>query len=373
MINYALIGCGRIAANHIKAAMANRGELAIAAVCDIIPGRMEAVLHVCDPAETADTTVTAEPAEIKRYTDYKEMLREVRPQFAAIATESGKHAQIALDCLEAGCHVLIEKPIALRTSDALGICQAARRKGLTVGVCHQNRFNPAIQQLRRAYETGRFGNITHATARILWNRNDEYYTKAPWRGTWAMDGGVMMNQCIHNIDLLQWMLGGEAESITAMTRRAMRNIEGEDFGAALVRFKNGAIGIIEGTACLYPKNLEETLSVFGERGTAVIGGLAVNRIQAWQFDQPGPQDAEAAALPAGDPVNVYGGGHTPLYADFIKALLTGTKPLITGEEGMRAMQLVLGAYKSQKEGQCVRLQGLDFSTERMIGYFEQGI
>jgi len=361
MLKFLLLGCGRISPNHIRALAANSHEATISAVCDPKPGLAEAAAASYNKLTGSKPTV---------FTDSDRAIAQSGANCAAIATESGYHKALAISALEQGCHTLIEKPIALSTLDALQICETARAKGLTVGVCNQNRFNPAVRQLRRAVEAGRFGRITHATARILWNRNPAYYRQAPWRGTWAMDGGVLMNQCIHNIDLLQWMLGGEAETVTAMTRRAMRPIEAEDFGAALVRFKGGAIGGVEGTACVYPKNLEETLSVFGERGTAVIGGVAVNRIQTWQFDEIHPQDEEVASLPREDPTNVYGGGHTPLYRDFIKSIISGKQPLVNGEEGMKAMQIVLGAYLSQKEGRSIDLSGLEFSTELMAGAFK---
>lgn len=360
MLNFLLLGCGRISINHITAIAANREHARLTAVCDPKPGLAEA-------AALKYRELTGIMPEV--FTNSGQAEAQADADCASIAAESGYHKALAMESLENGLHVLIEKPIALSTQDAREICKTAKRKGLTVGVCHQNRFNPAVQQLRRAVETGRFGRIVHATARILWNRNPEYYKQAPWRGTWALDGGTLMNQCIHNVDLLQWMLGGGAQSITAMTSRAMRPIEAEDFGAALVRFDNGAVGIIEGTACVYPKNLEETLSVFGEKGTVVIGGIAVNRIQTWQFDTPHTQDGEVAALSGDDPVNVYGGGHTPLYADFIQAVQTGGQPLVNGEEAMKAMEIVLGAYLSQKEGRYVDMNGLDFSTEQMTGTF----
>ncbi len=362
MLKFLLLGCGRISPNHVKAIADNREKAALLAVCD--PKR-----ELAEAAAGKYFELTgARPAV---FTDSSEAIAQAGADAAAIAAESGYHHGLAMEALDNGLHVLIEKPIALSTKDAKEICDTAKAKGLTAGVCHQNRFNPAVVQLRRALEAGRFGKIINATARILWSRNPAYYQQAPWRGTWAMDGGTLMNQCIHNIDLLQWTLGGEAESIQAMTRRCVRPIEAEDFGAALVRFKGGAIGIIEGTACVYPKNLEETLSVFGEKGTVVIGGVAVNRVQTWQFETPAPQDEEVAAMSGADPVNVYGSGHTPLYADYIRAVETGGSPLVSGEEGAKAMSLVLGAYRSQLEGKPAGLAELDFSTERMQGYFEK--
>ena len=209
------------------------------------------------------------------------MLAERKPDIVAIAAESGKHKEIAVDCLNAGCHVICEKPMALSTHDADAMNEAAKKAGKKLAVCFQNRFNAPVQKLRVALEAGRFGRVLHGMVQIRWNRNESYYAEAPWRGTWAQDGGTLMNQCTHGIDLLQWMLGEDAVRVQARTRRFLRPIEAEDFGAAIVEFKNGAVGIIEGSADIYPTNLNETLSVFGEKGSVVIGGLAVNKPETW--------------------------------------------------------------------------------------------
>ena len=272
-MNYALIGCGRIATNHIKAAAQN--GLNISAVCDVKPEAMETLLArhglECD-------------GSIQRYTDYKRMLRENDIQLAAIATESGLHAQIALDCIDAGVNVIIEKPIARSMADAEEIIRRSREKGVKVCACHQNRFNTAVQEMRKALEQGRFGKLSHGSIHVRWNRNRDYYAQAPWRGTWAQDGGCLMNQCIHGIDLLRWMMGDEVEEVYGVTRRQLHGyLECEDVGMAVVKFKNGAIGSIEGTANVYPKNLEETLYLFGESGTVKLGGKSTNHIDVWDF------------------------------------------------------------------------------------------
>ena len=193
-IKYALIGCGRISPNHIAAAQAN--NLDIVAICDIVPENMEDKVTKFELAET-----------VKLYTDYKELLKKEKPNLVAIATESGKHAQIALDCIEAGANIIIEKPIALSIKDANAIIDAAKKKGVKVCTNHQNRFNKAITKIRDAVEKKRFGKMFYGTAHIRWNRGWEYYSRANWRGTWEQDGGALMNQCIHNIDLLNWMMG----------------------------------------------------------------------------------------------------------------------------------------------------------------------
>ena len=293
------------------------------------------------------------------------MLAEAPIDSCAVATESGYHAHIALDCIRAGKHTLVEKPMALSTSDAQQMIEVAKAHGVTLGVCHQNRFNAPIRQLHKALADGRFGKLVGGSARILWNRTMPYYLQAPWRGTWAQDGGTLMNQCIHGIDLLQWSLGGEPDTIMAMTGNYLRDIEAEDYGAILIRFKNGAIGTVKGTACVYPKNLEETLSISGATGTAVIGGLAVNRVETWSFSSPAPQDQDVAKLTGTDPKDVYGSGHNALYRNFITAVNTHTEPLVSGSEGIKGLKIILAAYQSQKTGLPVQYDGLDFSTTEM--------
>lgn len=336
-MTYALIGCGRIAKNHVTAAVANK--LDIAALCDLEP-------------EKAERYAAENHLSAMICTDYRKMLREVRPKFVAIATESGKHAAIALDCIDASVNVLIEKPMALSIADADAIIARAAQRGVRVGVCHQNRYNRSVSQLRKAVEAGAFGRIYHAAATIRWNRSEDYYRQAKWRGTWEQDGGCLMNQCIHNIDMLQWMLGGNIESVYAQTANfAHPYIEAEDIGLAVVKFKSGALATIEGTVNVFPRNLEETLTIFGELGTVKLGGASLNRIEHWNF--------AGSSTPADDtdemPPDVYGFGHTPLYAEFMDAIVSGRKPYIAAEDGKRAMELVLAMYKSAHTGEAVRL------------------
>lgn len=352
-LRFALIGCGRISKNHIAAAIANQETMDLAVVCDPVLENAE---------KKANDYFQATGVKPLVYADYKKALDEQKIDCCSIATESGYHAEIALYCIHHKKNVLVEKPMALNTADAEQMIREAKANGVTLGVCHQNRFNAPIQELHKALEDGRFGRLVNGTARILWNRTMPYYQQAPWRGTWAQDGGTLMNQCIHNIDLLQWSLGGEPDTIMAMTGNYLRDIEAEDFGSILIRFKNGAIGIVEGTACVYPKNLEETLSIFGATGAAVIGGLAVNRVETWNFETPAEQDERVAKLAGTDPKDVYGSGHNQLYANYINAVNTHTDPLVSGTEGIKAMKIILAAYKSQKTGQAVKFDGLSFST-----------
>ena len=350
-LKFAIIGCGRISHKHIEALANNIEEAELVAVCDIVAEKMDKDVeeyyeHIeenkrIDSEDEYIEEIAATKEEVKKYTDYKEMLEKEDIDVVSICTESGYHAKYAIDCLNAGKHVLVEKPMALSSADADEMIRLAKEKNLNLGVCHQNRFNPPIQKLRRAIEEGRFGKIINGTARILWNRNDDYYKQAPWRGTKELDGGTLMNQCIHNIDLLQWMMGSEVERVHAERDTFLRDIEMEDFGAILIRFKNGSIGIVEGSACVYPKNLEETLSIFGEKGTVVIGGLAVNEIKTWQFADERDYDKEDESTNVD---SVYGKGHTPLYKDFIDAINDDREPLINGEEGKKALEIILKAY-----------------------------
>ena len=357
-MRYALIGCGRISTNHIKAAVQN--NLEITAVCDVIPEHMENVLKKHGLHENP---------LIRRYTDYRQMIQEIRPELASIATESGLHAEIALYCIENGIHVIIEKPMAMSLRDADKIIQMSEEKCIKVSACHQNRFNVAVQQLRKALEGGRFGRLSHGSIHVRWNRNRDYYTQAPWRGTWAQDGGALMNQCIHGIDLLRWTFGNEIDEVYGQTRQQFHHyLEAEDVGMAVVKFKNGAIATIEGTTNVFPQNLEETLYVFGERGTVKIGGKSTNNIDVWNFADETDLDLKNKGLQEATS-NVYGNGHISLFADMIDAIKNDRQPYVDAYAGRSALELVLAIYKSQKEGRVVKLPLKDFSSVDMVGEF----
>ena len=360
-LRYALIGCGRIAPNHIGAVHNMSDKLELTAVCDILPEHIDIL----------DRTIPIGEG-VRRYTDYKEMVEKERPQLVAIATDSGLHAQIALYCISHGIHCMIEKPIAMSISDADAIIAAAKDHHVVVTPCHQNRFNRAVQTMRNALEEGRFGRLFYGVANIRWNRNENYYKQASWRGTWAMDGGTLMNQCIHNIDLLRWMMGNEVEEVMAYTDRLNHDyIEAEDLGIALVKFKNGRYGVIEGTTNISPKNMEETLSLFGSEGTARLGGIAVNLIDFWQFTDGKDNGAEVIAAHQEAPKNVYGSGNTPLYADVIDSILHHHSPYLDAEDGKRALELVLGIYQAAATALPVKFPLKECSTLDFIGRFDK--
>lgn len=356
-MKYALIGCGRISPNHIEAAKNN--HLDFVAICDIVQEVME------EKSEKFGLE------KVKKYLDYKEMLEVEKPELVAIATESGKHAAIALDCIAAGCNVIIEKPIALSIADADAIIKAGHEAGVVVCANHQNRFNKSVQYIRKALEEGRFGRLLHGAAHIRWNRGKGYYEQATWRGTWAQDGGCLMNQCIHNIDLLRWMMGDDVEEVMAYTDQlAHPYLEAEDLGMAIVKFSNGSYGLIEGTTNVYPKNLEETLYLFGQNGTAKAAGTSDNIIEEWAFAD-GKDDPEFVKATYGEnPPNVYGFGHTPLYADVIDAIEKRRAPLVDAEAGKRALELILAIYQSAAERRPVKLPLQECSTLNFVGRFD---
>lgn len=359
-MKYALIGCGRIATNHVKAVLNN--NLEFVAACDIELDNIETLLakHNLEKDES-----------IKRYADYKEMIKNHPDlELIAIATSSGAHAEIALYCIDNGINVIIEKPMAMNIADAEEIIKRSTEKGVKVCACHQNRFNVAVQKTRKAIESGRFGKLSHGSIHVRWNRNKDYYTQAPWRGTWAEDGGCLMNQCIHGIDLLRWMMGNEVDSVYGVTRQQQHHyLEAEDVGMAVVTFKNGAVATIEGTTNVYPQNLEETLYLFGEDGTVKLGGKSTNNIDVWDFKDETEADKENKGLEE-QTSNVYGNGHTSLYADMIDAINTNRSPYVDAVAGRNALEMILAIYKSMKTGAPVKLPLTDFASTDMKGFFD---
>ena len=357
-MKYGLIGCGRIATNHVKAVLNN--NLEFVAACDIEESQINNLLakHGLDK----DTA-------IKHYIDYKKMIEQNKLDLVAIATESGNHAEIALYCIDHGINCIIEKPIAMSIQEADQIIRRAEEKGVKVSACHQNRFNIAVQEMRKAVEAGRFGKLSHGSVHVRWNRNVDYYAQAPWRGKWASDGGALMNQCIHGIDLLRWMMGDEVEEVYGQTRQQFHDyLEAEDVGMAVIKFKNGAVATIEGTTNVYPRNLEETLYLFGENGTVKLGGTSTNNIDVWQFADETEADHKNKGLEEATS-NVYGNGHTSLYADVIDAVKNDRRPYVDAVAGRNALELVLAIYKSQKDGKPVKFPLDDFASAEMAGEF----
>ncbi|MDI6812234.1 MAG: Gfo/Idh/MocA family oxidoreductase [Desulfitobacteriaceae bacterium] len=338
MLKFGIIGCGRIALKHAESIVA-LPEAELVGVCDIVPERARAF---------------AEKYGAKPYVDYIEMLKNPEIDVITVATPSDLHAPIGIAAAKAGKHVMVEKPMAMTLKSADELIAACREAGVKLAVIHQNRFNKSIKLMRTALNDGRFGKLTHGQATVRWNRDDNYYAQAPWRGTKLQDGGVLMNQSIHNIDLLQWMFG-PVESVFGYTTTMLRKIEMEDIGVAVLKFKSGALGIIEAASTIYPKNIEETLNVFGETGSVMVGGIAVNRIETWEFQDSEQEKAEIFASQENDPPNVYGFGHREIILDMIQAIWEERPPAVPGEEGRKALEIILSIYKCQETGMPVVL------------------
>lgn len=367
-LKFALIGCGRISANHLKALVDNYQEAELVALCDIKKDKAESKAQEYAQQAVEKSLPVKRP---KIFINYLDMLQKEDIDVCAICTESGYHADISLNCLAQKKHVLVEKPMAMSLQDANKMIASAKENRLKLSVCYQNRFNPAVQKLYQAIKEGRFGKIFAITARILWNRNKDYYEQAKWRGTWKWDGGCLMNQCTHNIDLLQWMMDSEINSVYGQIQNYLHPyLQTEDYGSIIIRFKNGAIGNVEGTVCVYPRNLEETLTVLGEKGTVVIGGLALNKILVWDFEDRKESLVQIQKEYNSEITDIYGRGHTPLYKNFIDSIRNDISPLIDGNEGKKSLNIVLMAYQSQKYSRAINYsKELDISSEEFEGMF----
>ena len=357
MLNFVIIGCGRISHKIVDGIVNNKEKAKLVGVSDIVFSKMDEIeFEYQSKVNSKETIVKKE--------NYKELLESVSVDVAIISTESGYHEEIGQYFLENGVNVIIEKPIAMSIQGAQKLVEKAKEKGVKLAACHQNRFNHPIQLLKKAIIKDRLGEIYSGTARVLWYRDDNYYNQASWRGTWKLDGGTFMNQCIHNIDLLNWMMDSEIDTVYSIANTFSRKIEGEDYGVILIQYKNGKIGTVEGSVITYPKNLEETLTIVGEKGTVVIGGTAVNKVNTWRVD--GDKEEDFKKVDCGDPNSVYGYGHEALYKDFIEAIEKNRKPLVDGEAGLLAVKIILAAYKSRKTGEPVKFDELEnFSTKEM--------
>lgn len=336
-VRVALVGCGRIAGNHFDALQKIDG-LQLVAVCD---------------AESDRAQSAGEVQGVPWFASYEEMLRSVDSDAVAICTPSGLHPQHGVLAARAGRHVITEKPMAISLAAADELVQACDAAGVQLFVVKQNRLNPPVQLLKRAIDKGRFGRIYLANTTVRWTRPQEYYDQAPWRGTWEFDGGAFMNQASHYVDLIQWLIG-PVESVMAKTATLARRIEAEDTGIAVMRFRNGALGTIEVTMLTYPRNLEGSITILGEKGSVKIGGTAVNKVETWQFADYDDDDklVEAAAT---NPPNVYGFGHEVYYRNVLKVLRGEAVPDTDGRAGRKSLELILGIYESAKTGRDVPL------------------
>ncbi len=333
----ALVGCGRISQNHFDSVKQIDG-LSFTAVCDIVESRAKSA---------------GEQLGVPWFTDYERMLRDAECDVVVIATPSGLHPHHGILAAKAGKHVISEKPMAITLASADALVHACDEAKVQLFVVKQNRLNPPIQLLRKAIEKGRFGRIYLANTTVRWARPQEYYDQATWRGTWEFDGGAFMNQASHYVDLMQWLCG-PVESVVAKTATMARRIEAEDTGVAVLKFRSGALGTIEVTMLTYPKNLEGSITILGEKGTVKIGGTAVNKVEQWQFSDPDEDDALIESANS-NPPTVYGLGHLGYYRNVLAVLRGEATADTDGRGGRKSLELILGIYEAARTGTEVSL------------------
>jgi UDP-N-acetyl-2-amino-2-deoxyglucuronate dehydrogenase len=333
----AVVGCGRISRSHFDA-IAKIADFELAAVCDSVEERAR------DAGSRYD---------VPWFTALPRLLETVPVDIVSVCTPSGLHPQHGILAARAGKHVICEKPMGISLTAADELVQACDDAGVHLFVVKQNRLNPPIQLLKRALDKGRFGRLYLANTTVRWTRPQEYYDQAPWRGTWEFDGGAMMNQASHYVDLIQWLMG-PVESVMAKTATLARKIETEDTGVAVLKFRSGALGVIEVTMLTYPRNLEGSITLLGETGTVKVGGTAVNRIETWQFADYDDDDklVDSAGY---TPPNVYGHGHEGYYRNVLPVLRGQAQPDTDGRAGRKSLELILGIYESAKTGREVPL------------------
>jgi UDP-N-acetyl-2-amino-2-deoxyglucuronate dehydrogenase len=327
-----LVGCGRISKNHFDA-IAKVDGLELAAVCDT-------------DAERAQRA--GEERGVPSYRALDEMLRAGDFEVVTICTPSGLHSAQGIAAAQAGKHVVTEKPMSLSLRQADALVRACDDAGVQLFVVKQNRLNPPIQLVKRAVDKGRFGRIYLANVTVRWQRPQEYYDAEPWRGTWEFDGGAIMNQASHYVDLMQWLVG-PVESVLGKTTTQARRIEAEDSGIGIFKFRSGALGVIEVNVLTYPRNLEGSITIIGERGTVKIGGTAVNRVEHWIFAEYDDDDKLVEAANT-NPPNVYGFGHEGYYRNVLAVLRGEARPETDGRAGRKSLELILGIYESAKTG-----------------------
>jgi len=344
MKTIALVGCGRISGRHIQVLTQTPG-IRLVGVCDVIEERARKA---------------AEPNGLPFYTDAMEMVKAEKPDMVSILTESGSHARVAIALAPHVAAVVVEKPMSLTLEDADELIETCDRNATRLFVVKQNRYNPPVVKLRKAVERGAFGKMVMGTVRVRWCRDQSYYDQDPWRGTWRDDGGVFTNQASHHIDLLQWMMG-PVESVKAYTATRLVKIESEDTGVAILRFKSGALGVIEATTGSRPKDLEGSLSLLGEKGSVVIGGFAVNKLETWNFSDP-EMMKEVAEDPSQAVPNVYGLGHQAFYQEVLECMETGRNPMLAGLEGRKSLEIINALYESAATGHEVFLRFVPHSV-----------
>ena len=339
MIRFGLLGCGAIAKRHAEILASKSIGAMLNAVCDVNESRARAF---------------AKKYNVPAFHDITTMMQSGTVDAVTVLTPSGLHAQHVEELARFRQVIVVEKPMALTLEAADRMVAACDRYGARLFVVKQNRFNRPIIALKKALDNGRFGKLVMGTIRVRWCRPQSYYDADAWRGTWAYDGGVLANQASHHIDLLEWLMG-PVDSVTAISSHALARIEAEDTAAAIMRFRNGAIGIIEATTATRPRDLEGSLSILGERGSVVIGGCAANELKTWAFTEPAPEDATVLQEFGNNPEHPYGFGHAAYYEHVVTCLKNNQPPLVDGSEGRKSLALITAIYESIETGREIKL------------------
>ena len=337
-LRFAVVGCGRIAQSHFAALRQHSAQAELVAVCDVVDAKLRAA-----------TAVTSVPG----YASLDELLAGCDADIVVLATPSGLHSRQAIEVARAGRHVVSEQPMATKWDEGVAMVQACRDAGGKLFVVKQNRLNATLQFVKRAVDLGRFGRLAMVNVNVFWTRPQAYYDAAPWRGRWDMDGGAFMNQASHYVDMVDWLVG-PVDSVHAYTATLSRRIEAEDTGVMSLRLRNGALASVNVTMLTYLKNFEGSITLLGERGTVRVGGVAVNRIEHWEFDAVHPDDAQVEAASYGVD-SVYGHGHPLYYANVIQTLRGEANAAVDGYEGLRSLEVLIAAYRSARDGARVGL------------------
>jgi UDP-N-acetyl-2-amino-2-deoxyglucuronate dehydrogenase len=337
-IRFALVGCGRISGKHIEAIRAHDQDAELVAVCDTDPEALR---------------VAAKQTGAQAYPDLDSLLPQSEADVVVLATPSGLHPEQAIKVAQSGRHVMTEKPMATRWEDGKRMVRACDDAGVRLFVVKQNRHNTTLQMLKRAVERKRFGRIYMVNINVFWTRPQEYYDSGKWRGTWEFDGGAFMNQASHYIDLLDWLIG-PVESVHAYVATLARDIQVEDTGVMNIKWRSGALGSVNVTMLTYPRNLEGSITILGEKGSVRIGGVAVNEIQHWEFDEAEEADAEVRSANY-ETASVYGFGHPLYYNNVIQTLRGTSEPETDGREGLHSLELLIASYLSARDGRRVSL------------------
>lgn len=335
------MGCGRIAKRHSELLGFSQIDGAkLVSVCDNVIDRANKI---------------AEQFKVSAYKDMDEMMKSESIDVVVVLTPSGLHAEHVTNLSKYGKHIMVEKPMALTIEDTENMIYACDENNIKLFVIKQNRFNVPVVKLREALDAGRFGELTLGTVRVRWARHQAYYDQDPWRGTWDMDGGVLTNQASHHVDMLEWMMG-DVESVFAKMTTALADVETEDTAIVTLKFKNGALGIIEATTATRPANLEGSISILGEHGTVVVGGVAVNEMQTWAFEDVEDGDSTVLEEFSVNPPNVYGFGHQAYYEHVVDCIENGSANLVDGLQGRKSIELISAIYESAETGKEVFLK-----------------